>query len=254
MRWTVILLAGSRPGSDPFAASFGADFKALIPVCGEPMVARPVRSLLASETVGRVIVLSQAPERIAGVLPADPRLSARSSGSTIASTLLALCDDPATEWPLLVTTADHALLDARMIDEFCTTSEGADLALAVVERQSLLRRLPESRRTWIRFRGGAYSGANLFALGSPKVRSAIALWRAVEQDRKKGWRMLLALGPSLLAGAALRLLTIDQVVRRIGARLGLDARAVRMTNPLAAVDVDKADDHALVEALIEGRR
>lgn len=254
MKWNAILLAGSRPGSDPFAQSFGTDLKALIPVCGEPMVRRPVRALLASEQIGTVTVLAQAAERIAQVLPADPRLLIGSSDRTIASTLLKLCDDPSTEWPLLITTADHALLDAAMIDGFCRASEGVEVAVAVVERRQLLRRLPESRRTWLKFKRGAYSGANLFALGSPKVRAAIELWRTVEQDRKKGWRLLLALGPGLLAGAALRLLTIDQVAARVGRRFGLRVRAVQMANPLAAVDVDKAEDHALVEALTEGRR
>ena len=254
MNWSAIVLAGSRPGSDPFAATFGLDLKALIPVCGEPMVRRPVRVLLENEKIGSVMVLAQAPARIASVLPAHDRLTARGSGSTIASTLLALCDDPATQWPLLITTADHALLDGQMIEDFCSRAEGADLALALVERGALLRRLPESRRTWVKFRGGAYSGANLFALGSPRVRPAIELWRAVEQDRKKGWRLLLALGPSVLAGAALRLLTIDQVAHRVGKRLNLRARVLLMANPLAAVDVDKREDHRLVEALIEGRR
>jgi hypothetical protein len=187
------------------------------------------------------------------VLPADPRLTVERAGATIAATLEALCNNPAVDWPVLVTTADHALLDAAMIDDFCQQSAGADVALAVVEQRALLQRLPAARRTWIRLRGGAYSGANLFLLGSPAVAPAIALWRNVEQDRKKGWRLLLAMGPLLLVGAALRLLTLDQAARRIGRKLGLEVRAIVMTNPLAAVDVDKADDHALVEALIEGR-
>jgi hypothetical protein len=140
-----------------------------------------------------------------------------------------------------------------MIDDFCAKATGADIAIGIVERRSLLARLPASRRTWIRFRGGAYSGANLFLLGSPKVAPAIELWRGLEQDRKKGWRLLSALGPLFVLGAALRLLTLDQAARRIGRRLGLDVRAVVMANPLAAVDVDKPDDHALVEALLEGR-
>lgn len=254
MTFDAILLAGSRPASDPFVAAFGVDLKALIPVCGEPMVRRPVRALLASGRIGDVIVLAQAPERIATALPRVPRIKVRNSEATIALTLLALCDDPATRWPLLVTTADHALLDQQMIDDFCGQAEGADLALALVERKPLLRRLPDTRRTWLSFRGGAYSGANLFVLGSPKVRPAIEMWRSVEQDRKKGWRLLWSLGPLVLLGAAIRLLTLDQAVSRAGRRLGLEARAVRMSNPLAAVDVDKAADHALVEALIEGRR
>ena len=251
--WTALVLAGSRPGRDAFAHSHGTDLKALIPVGGQPMVRRPVTALLASGRIGAVRVLAQQAERIGAVLPADPRLTVDTSEETIAATLERACADPAMVWPLLVTTADHALLDEAMIDDFCGRSGDADIALAVVERRALLQRLPATRRTWIRFRGGAYSGANLFMLKSPRSVSAIALWRSVEQDRKKGWRLLLAMGPALFLGSVLRLLTLDQALKRIGARLGLNVRAVVMADPLAAVDVDKPDDYALVEAILAGR-
>ncbi len=250
---TAIVLAGSRPGKDAFAGSHGTDLKALIPVAGEAMVRRPVAALLASHHIAAVRVLAQQPERIAAVLPADPRLTVASSGTTIAATLEAICIDPATHWPVLLTTADHALLDAAMIADFCNGAGQTDIAIAVVERRALLARLPATRRTWIGFRGGAYSAANLFLLKSAKVAPAIALWRSVEQDRKKGWRLLSAMGPALFLGSVLRLLTLDQALARIGRKLSLDVRAVRMANPLAAVDVDKPDDHALVEAILAGR-
>lgn len=251
--WTALVLAGSRPGRDPFAASHGTDLKALIPVGGEPMVRRPVAALLASDRIGAVRVLAQQAPRIANALPADPRLAVAASGATIAATLESVCADPATRWPLLVTTADHALLDAAMIEDFCARSGGADIAVAVVERRALLRRLPATRRTWIAFRGGAFSGANLFLLASPKVAPAIALWRSVEQDRKKGWRMIAALGSAVLLGAVLRLRTLDQTLASVGRRLDISIRKVELDNPIAAVDVDKEADHALVTAIIEGR-
>ena len=116
MSYTAVLLAGSRPGRDRFAEQYGTDLKALIPIAGEPMVRRPVRALLDSGSIGQIIVLAQAPERFVGALPGDPRISVRRSQGTIAETVLALCSDPATSWPLVVTTADHALLDAAMID------------------------------------------------------------------------------------------------------------------------------------------
>jgi len=253
-RWTAILLAGARPGVDPFAQAHGTDLKALIPVAGMPMVRRPVEALLASDRIAAVRVLTQQPDRIAAVLPVDSRLEVSASRGTIAATLAALCTDPATPWPLLVTTADHALLDENMIADFCASAEGADIAIAVVEREPLMARLPGSKRTWIPFKGGAYSGANLFALGGPDALSAIALWRAVEQDRKKGWRLLWQLGPALFLGALLRLLTVEQVLRRIGRKLDLDARPVVMRDPLACVDVDKQEDLDLVETLLEERR
>jgi len=74
----------------------------------------------------------------------------------------------------------------------------------------------------------------------------------VEQDRKKGWRMIASLGPALLAGAVLRLRTLDQTLKSVGKRLELDIRKVELADPLAAVDVDKQADHALVSAILEG--
>lgn len=253
MSYTAIVLAGSRPGRDAFASQFGTDMKALIALAGEPMVRRPVRALLESASISRVLVLAQEPSRLAAAIPEDPRISFLESRGTIAETMLAFCEDPNTDWPLLVTTADNALLDPATVDEFTEAALGSDVAIGVVERSNLLRRLPGSQRTWIRFRRGAYTGANLFALKSSAVRPAIELWRSVEQDRKKAWRVMSLLGPALLLCVALRLITLDEVLFRLGGRLGLKVGSVVLSNPLAGVDVDKRADHDLVQAIIAGK-
>ena len=250
---TAVVLAGSRPGSDPLAAAFGTDLKALVPVGGKPMVRWPVEALLASDRFSQVRVLAQDPERIGEVLPADPKLVIERSAGTIAATLEKMCFDPTVQWPLVVTTADHVLLDAGMIDEFCDLAEPADIAIGVVERENLMARLPKSQRTWIRFRSGAYSGANLFQLSGRKVLPALETWRSIEQDRKKAWALLWAFGPINFLAAALRLRTIHETVDRIGRRLGVKAEAIDLSDPLAAVDVDKLSDHGLVETLLAER-
>jgi GTP:adenosylcobinamide-phosphate guanylyltransferase len=248
-----LVLAGSRPGRDAFAEQFGTDLKALIPVAGEPMVARPVRALLGSSQVGEIVILAQDPERIGEALPNDPRIRVAGSGATIAATLLGLCNDPSVQWPLLVTTADHALLDTATVDEFIGGASGSDIAIGVVERRIMTRRFPNAKRTWLKFRGGAYTGANLFALASPNVAPAVEHWRSVEQDRKKAWRIISLLGPIMLMTTALRLASIDDVTQQLGDRLRLTIRAVRLSNPLAGIDVDKPDDHALAEAVLGGK-
>ena len=250
---TAVVLAGSRPGSDPLAAAFGTDLKALVPVGGKPMVRWPVEALLASDRFSKVLVLAQEPERIGAVLPAHPKLAVERSQATIAATLEQLCFDRTVDWPLIVTTADHVLLDGGMIDEFCDLSELADIAIGVVERESLAARLPDSRRTWIRFRAGAYSGANLFRLSGARVLPALELWRSIEQDRKKAWAALWAFGPLNFLGAALRLRTIHETLDRIGERIGAKVEAIDLSDPLAAVDVDKLSDHGLVEQLLAER-
>ena len=250
---TAVVLAGSRPGVDPFAKAYGTDLKALIPVGGVPMVRRPVEALLASSAVSSIRVLAQQPDRIAEALPDDERISVEASGETIASTLEAMCADPSVQWPVLVTTADHALLTPGMIADFLGKAEGADVAIGVVSSDALLTRLPQTKRTWLKFRGGAYSGANLFLLGGPQVRSALEVWRTSEQNRKKAWRMLFTLGFSGFLGAVLRLRTLQQTLNSVGEKLGLTIRAVELSDPLAAVDVDKPEDHDLVTAILEGR-
>ena len=251
--WTALLLAGSRPSGDPLASSMGVAHKALIPVGGEPMLLRPLRTLLGNDTIATVVVLTQDPADLEPVLPADGRTAVRASRESIAETLEQLIITRSVGFPILVTTADHALLDEQMLTEFIAEADGADLAIAVVERSALMARLPQTKRTWLAFRGGAYSGANLFALGSVKALSAIEMWRSVEQDRKKGWRVLSVLGPALLLGAVLRMRTLDQSVAGLARKLGMTARAVVLSNPLAAVDVDKPVDHAIVEAILAGK-
>ena len=175
------------------------------------------------------------------------------SFGTIADTLVAVCNDPATSWPVLVTTADHALLTPAMVDEFFAKAEGADIAVAFVESSGLLDRFPDAQRTWLAFGGGRYSGANLFYLGGTRAQRAIEQWRSVESDRKKGLRVLAALGPALFMGAVLKLRTLHQTAAALSRKLGITVRAVEMSDPLAAIDVDKPSDHALVEAILGGR-
>lgn len=250
---TALVLAGSRAEGDSFAAGLGARTKALIPIAGEPMVLRPVRALLAGSQVASVVVLAQEPELLADVLPEHPKLTARPSLGTIAHTLAAVCNDPATKWPVLVTTADHALLTAAMVAEFVAKARGADIAVAVVDSKRLLARFPTAQRTWLAFRGGRYSGANLFLLGSPRAERAIAQWRSVESDRKKGLRVLAALGPAVFIGAVLKLRSVHQTAEALSRKLGIVVRAVEMSDPLAAIDVDKPSDRELVEAIVRGR-
>ena len=65
--------------------------------------------------------------------------------------------------------------------------------------------------------------------------------------------MLLTLGLPGFVGAVLRLRTLEQTLNAVGTKVGLTVRAVELSDPLAAVDVDKPQDHELVAAILEGR-
>src|SRR5688500_9928815 len=120
--WTAIILAGSRGETDPLAAHFGLPLKALVPIDGRPMLAHVARTVLACPSVARVLVVAQKPELLVGPelqwLLEHPRVTLAGSRHRIGATMLDLAGTEAAPWPVFVTTADHPLLTAEMIEHF----------------------------------------------------------------------------------------------------------------------------------------
>ncbi len=249
-----ILLAGSRPGPDPLLTGSGVSTKALLPIAGQPMLVHVVAALRASPLVGPITILAQASAELA----AEPGLAGfadlhfADSGQGISASLAAAL--PEGDAPVLVTTADNVLLTPAMIAAFLTDAEDSDVAVAMVERGVLLARYPESKRTWLKFRGGWWSGANLFRLRGRRVLPLLDFWGRIERDRKKGLKIVTAFGPWLLIGTLLRLFTIQQGVARAGRRFGLKAKVVPMAEGEACIDADKPADIELIERILAARR
>ncbi|AVA12607.1 nucleotidyltransferase family protein [Sphingopyxis sp. MG] len=249
-----ILLAGSRPGPDPLLTGSGVSTKALLPIAGQPMLVHVVAALRASPLVGPITILAQASAELA----AEPGLAGfadlhfADSGQGISASLAAAL--PEGDAPVLVTTADNVLLTPAMIAAFLTDAEDSDVAVAMVERGVLLARYPESKRTWLKFRGGWWSGAHLFRLRGRRVLPLLDFWGRIERDRKKGLKIVAAFGPWLLIGALLRLFTIQQGVARAGRRFGLKAKVVPMAEGEACIDADKPADIELIERILAARR
>ena len=252
---TALVLAGRRKGGpDPMATAAGVSHKALLPVAGAPMLLRVVSALRASPAVGRIAVSIEAPEEtLSGVDGLEGVLLRAAAASPARSTAAALDEFGA---PLLVATADHALLTPAMVGHFVSAvPEGVAAAAALARSGTVLAAYPEARRTWLRFRDGAFSGCNLFLLAEAEgAARAVAFWRRVEAERKRPLAMARLLGPLTLLRFALGRLALrdalDALERRCG---GARLAAVEMPFADAAVDVDKPDDLALAEAALRRR-
>jgi len=251
-QWTCIVLAGQRPGPDMLAQHFVLERKALVPVRGEPMICHVVRMLHLSPHIGKIVILSQDVEHLRSAVAAAGGAILVESQNSISLSIKAQAETLGFSSPLLVTTADHPLLTVEMIEEFVRNA-GGDLAVAMVERQTMLQQFPDAQRTWLRFSDGAWSGANLFALMTQKSLFALDLWADAEQDRKKAWRLFLHFGLRLALRALTRTIGLQQAIKRAGKQLGLDASLVPMSDPVAAIDVDKPSDHLLAEKILTAR-
>jgi GTP:adenosylcobinamide-phosphate guanylyltransferase len=254
--FTALVLAADRAANDPVARAAGVSCKALAPVGGRPMVLRVLDALAAARHVqARVLCgppralveehdelrLRIAKGEIRWVAPQPtPSLSAQAT----------MTDLPA-DTPVLLTTADHALLSSAMVDYFCgaAAATGADVVVGLARHEMVSAGCPGTRRTVLRLRDGGYCGCNLFAFLTGAGRGTTAFWRRVEQDRKRPLRVVAGvLGWVAVLRYALGRLTLTEGLSRVSRRLGVRATAVLLPFPEAAVDVDTVDDLNLVRA------
>jgi len=255
--WRALVLAASRGPDDPMARAFGVSHKCLVEVAGRPMLARVIEALRGCERIGGIVIIIEeeeiARQALGGSLPEG--VSVMKPRESAASSVMAAARGG--DFPQLVTTADHALLDGRMLEHFLAAAEAmddADLAVALARAEVVEGAYPEVARTWLRLGGERVSSCNLFALNDERALKAVSFWRKAEKNRKRPWKIALSLGPVALlrmifggggAGAALE---------QAGRRLGVVARPVFMPMAEAAVDVDKPSDHALAERILADRQ
>nr|WP_240954295.1 nucleotidyltransferase family protein [Solimonas marina] len=245
-------MAGSRGPDEPLAVYAGVSHKALIEIGGKTMLERVLDTLASIDAITRIVVVIERPELLAA-LPAVQRLGTRVEAMPAAAGPSLSVAAALTRYgtPLLVTTADHALLEAEWVRYFlahCPPQN--DLCVALARREAVLAALPDTQRTWLRFADGHYSGCNLFYLARPSAGGAVQFWRTLEADRKRPLRMLRRIGVFSVLRYLLGRLTLREALRRIGRRCGASPALVEMPYGLAAVDVDKPSDLDLVRKIV----
>lgn len=246
MSFNALVLAGSRGGADPLAAYAGVTDKALIEIAGQTMLARVVAALRAAGAE-RIAVSASSRDVAdhAAALGTEPLAAAAGPSESAREGLFHLGA------PLVVTTADHALLEPEWISQFLADApDNADVAALLARRETVEAAVPHTTRTYLRFADGDWSGCNLFLLASPHASAAIELWRAVEADRKRPWRIVRRLGPGLLFRYLLHRLTLAEAVAHLGNTAGVTVAIVSAIDGRAAIDVDKPGDLDLVRTLI----
>lgn len=251
---TALVLAGTRAGGDPLAAGAGVSHKALIVISGRTMIEHVVHALDAVPEVGRIVIAIEQPEVLAslpGLRPPACRRpitivqAAAGPSASVASVLAA------EGVPLLVTTADHALLRPDWLRSFLdATPADADATAALARRSNILVAAPGTSRTYLRFVEGEYSGCNLFLLRRPAAAGVVDLWQQLEAQRKRPLRMMLRLGIRFALRYRLGRLRLDDALVRLERLCGARVAVVELTDGRAAIDVDKPADLELVRQLM----
>nr|WP_305889103.1 nucleotidyltransferase family protein [Parvularcula maris] len=240
-------MAGRRPGPDPLLSEYGdLPSKALIEVGGRTMLSRVAEAVGAALPEAKVLVSGLPAER------AEPYGDTVRGGEGPAAAVLAGAEGAA--FPLLVTTADHALLSVKTVSRFVTEAQDqkSDLVVGLADRRTVEARFPGHKRTFIRLSDRSFTGCNLFYMRSEKALAVARFWRKLEAHRKRPFKLASEIGPSVLLRFALQALSTEQLFSQLERKTGVSIGAVYLPAE-AAVDVDKPSDLTLVEEILAGR-
>ena len=246
---SVLILAGQREGVvDPLCADAGVERKAIVPINGRPMI---TYGLDALEAAGL-----KPPFNVSGFDAGfDQRLIQSPSAPGPASSAL-LAIEKEMSYPVLLTTADHPLLTAKMIKHFLggARSSGVDFAVGLAEKTIIQPAYPETIRTYLKFKDKSVSGCNLFYIANEKGLEAIRFWQTAQHLRKQPLKLASRLGWGVLWRYVSGGLTLEGAFDYASRKLGITAAPVLIPIAEAAIDVDKPSDKTLVESILAARR
>ncbi len=255
--FTAVVLAGSRSPHDPVAEAANVLCKALTPINNSPMVIRVLDALQAAETISHNILCG--PDWTA--VEQEPQLHSRIESEQVrwvspqttpcTSTTFAMKSIP-DDQPILVTTADHALLTPEIVDYFCSHARSTDhdVVVGLVPYTIIETAFPQTKRTVMKFKNQGYCGCNLFAFLTPQGRTIAEFWRQVEQERKNPLRLMRTLGWIAVLRYMTGNMSLAQGLDGISAKLKLKISAVSLPFPHAAIDVDTVADWELVQEIL----
>ena len=246
----------------------------MVPVAGQPSLARVMQAIEASQQASGGVIcgptadIISASEELQDVLGKPGFEWLAPADGPAASALSAL--EELDHFPTLLTAGDHALLTGEIVDNFCNLAISSfrkqihspetdaeadyDIVIGFVPYELVNAAWPESRRTVLKFSNGQFCGSNLFAIMTPKGRKALEFWRQAEADRKHPWRIARRFGFMALLLYLFRRLSLEDTLGGLSQAAGCRIGHVIVEFARAAVDVDSIEDQKLAEKILLGEK
>ncbi|MGZ8998137.1 MAG: NTP transferase domain-containing protein [Allosphingosinicella sp.] len=253
-----LVLAASRGNLDPLAKAGGVSHKCFIDIAGQPMLRRVVAAVMASGRIGRTIVAIE-PDRIAeakGILAELPRaetIEYVASRENIGNSVSAVATPELL--PLVITTGDNALHTPEMVRYFCDALDAVkeDAAIGLTPAKYILEKYPDGNRAFHRFRDGAFSSCNIYALLTQKSIEAARVFNSGGQFGKKPRRLIGAFGIFAFLLYKTKLFTLATVLKALSRTVGVRTAPVLMPFAEGPIDVDRIQDWELANRIIRER-
>ncbi len=253
----LIVLAGQRRDTpDALAERFGVSHRCLVPLGDRPLIAHVLQTGAQHPRVASLAVCIER-EAFDPVWDMLTRLPGRGSVALIEAheDLAQSVRAAAADWdgPLLVTTADHALLSAEAIDATLAALEGADVTFALARREAVEAVHPSGQRRYMTLREGEFASCDIYGVAEPRFLAIAEVFRGRKAGGRFDWRILRATGLVGLLALRLGLESLASAIDRASRRFAMRVRAVLLPDGTQAIDVGDEATYAIARDLLERR-
>lgn len=248
-----VVVAGGIPlPEDSLYPYTQGNSKALLDIAGKPMVQWVLDALSGAKSIENVILMGLSAK--SGVTCEKPLHFLSNQGRMLANIVAGIEKsqqlNPDNEY-VMVVSSDVPAIKPEMIDwlvESCLETHD-DLYYGVVPREVMEARYPNSKRTFTRLKGIEVCGADI---NVTHVRMAdeeyLDTWQQLIGNRKNPLLQARVIGLDTLFQIIFRQLTIQDIVERVMARIGVRGRAIIWEHAEAGMDVDKPHQLELLRA------
>jgi GTP:adenosylcobinamide-phosphate guanylyltransferase len=238
-----IVIAGGIPQpEDPLYAYSSGDAKALIDVAGRPMVQWVLDALSDAKSVDNVLLIGLSAKN--GLTCKKPLYHISNQGrmlsNVVAGVHKALELDKNTKYVLIVS-SDILALKPEMVDwlvDTCMQTKD-DLYYGICKREVMETRFPDSRRTYTHLKDMDVCGADINMSHVRMATEHLEMWESLIGNRKSPIKQARIIGLSTLFALFTRQLTLDDAIKRVCKRIGIQGRAIVWPYAEACMDVDK---------------
>lgn len=247
-----IVVAGGIPlPEDPLYTYTLGNSKALLDIAGKPMVQWVLDALSSAKSIENVIVIGLSAK--SGVACAKPLHFLPNQGRMLSNIVTGVEKSqelsPQNEYVMIVS-SDVPGIKAEMIDwlaETCLQTHD-DLYYGVVPREVMEARYPNSKRTFTRLKGMEVCGADVNVTHVNMAHEHLDTWQQLIGNRKNPLLQARVIGLDTLFQLLFRQLTINDIIERVMARIGVRGRAIIWEHAEAGMDVDKPHQLEIMRA------
>jgi GTP:adenosylcobinamide-phosphate guanylyltransferase len=250
-----IVTAGGIPLPDePLYEYTQGKNKALVEICGKPMIQWVLDALCGAISVERVVIVGLPEnngvtcEKVTDFLPNQGGLlqNLRAGMKFVHET------NPRSQH-LLSVSSDIPGITSEMVDWVANTAMQTDddAYYNVITRQVMEARYPASRRSYVRFKDVEVCGGDMNVIRTELGAENDALWERIIAARKNALKQASLIGYDTLILLLLRLITLEDAVKMATRRLKMTGRALMCPYAEIGMDVDKPFQLEIMRADLE---